>query len=167
MKKRLRASAACVLLSVSVSGCAANSSTPQAELPIERACFVTDEVRVPVLLEVARKPEQRQTGLMARTSLPADQGMMFVYPSTQQPDRGFWMYNTLLELDIAYLNETGTISAIRRMTPCPPAQGFDCPTYPAGVPFTYAVEMNAGFFEKHGVEVGDKLMVQKNQCNPE
>ncbi|MDO3722218.1 DUF192 domain-containing protein [Marinobacter sp. chi1] len=155
------------LLFASVSGCAANSGIPQPELPTKQACFVGAGESVPVMLEVARKPEHRQKGLMGRQELPENHGMLFVYPELQKPERGFWMRNTLLTLDIAYISKAGVIGSIRRMEPCSAHDAASCPTYPAGVPFTYAIEMNAGFFEENGLKVGDKLMVGEEQCGPQ
>ena len=67
-----------------------------------------------------------------------DAGMLFKYREPRSASHGFWMYKTLIPLDIAYLNEDGKIGSIRKMVPCPSASGSGCPTYPAGVPFIEA-----------------------------
>ena len=56
------------------------------------------------------------------------------------------------------------IGSIRQMVPCASASGGDCPTYPAGVPFIQAVEMNAGFFQKHEIRTGDRLFLGNGNC---
>lgn len=146
------------------TACAADSSIPQPRLPQVAACFMTENGAVPVTLEVAREFSQRQAGLMGRESLQEDEGMLFQYPELQGPDRGFWMYKTLLDLDIAYLDEQGKIGSIRQMAPCATGSTGGCPSYPAGVAFQYAVEMNQNFFSDHGIDVGDRLMTGKEQC---
>ncbi|MDX1475263.1 MAG: DUF192 domain-containing protein, partial [Reinekea sp.] len=122
------------------------------------ACFEASEGRkVAVTLEVARNPEERQRGLMGRTQLAKHHGMLFIYPALNGPERGFWMYNTQIPLDIAYLNNQREIASIRSMSPCQSDVRSDCPNYPAGVPFRYAVEMNQGFFENMQLSIGDTL----------
>ncbi len=131
-----------------------------AELPKIEACFVNSasESGVTVTLEVAREPAERRKGLMGRESLAQRHGMLFIYPELNQPERGFWMYKTLMPLDIAYLGSNGQIASIRTMSPCPADNGYDCPNYPAGVPFMFAVEMREGFYSDHNLAVGDRLI---------
>ena len=139
------------------SACVADASPPQPRLPEIKGCFITEHQTVPVTLEVAETFRQRQFGLMARNNLAPYAGMWFQYPEPQGPDRGFWMYRTILELDIAYLDETGIVGSIRSMEPCPASRPGDCPSYPAGVEFSSAVEMNRGFFTEHGIGIGDRM----------
>ncbi len=147
------------------SACAADTSVPQPRLSEVVACFVTENGPVPVTLEVAREFSQRQSGLMGRESLNDDEGMLFKYSNLQSPDRGFWMYKTQLDLDIAYLDEHGQIASIRQMAPCVTGSASSCPSYPAGVAFQSAVEMNQDFFSDHGIEVGDRLMTGPEHCS--
>ena len=113
----------------------------------------TFEMRV----ELAESEAQRTHGLMERSSLPADAGMLFVYPDAQDPDYGFWMYRTLIPLDIAFLDEEGRIVAIRSMEPCTSVYVRQCPSYEPGVPYASALEVNRGFFEERGVGIGDRV----------
>jgi len=123
------------------------------------ACFLTGPGKsVVVMLEVARTPAVRRQGLMGRDQLPADHGMLFIYPSVNDPQRGFWMHNTLIPLDIAYLDANQKIVSIRTMKPCRSAKRSDCPVYPAGVAFQYAVEMNTGYFEQNRINTGHRLV---------
>lgn len=137
----------------------ANSS-----LATTRACFASQHNSIPVLLEIARTPAQRRHGLMERESLDSHAGMLFVYPEFRPPEHGFWMYNTRIPLDIAYLDDKGRIVSIRTMEPCPSEQGSQCPSYPAGTRFIQAVEMNAGFFSGNGIGVGDQLVTGNADC---
>lgn len=147
-----------------LQACSAGVASPQGALPVIRACFLARGGSVPVELEVARTPEQRRKGLMGRSALAPNAGMLFQYRAPRSADHGFWMYQTLIPLDIAYLDQAGRIVSIRRMVPCASASGSGCPTYPAGEPFMQAVEMNAGFFREHGIERGDRLQTGQPNC---
>ncbi|PAV26395.1 hypothetical protein CF392_06060 [Tamilnaduibacter salinus] len=133
------------------------AGAPQ-HLPRQPACLVTSDHMIPIQVEVAMSPDERQIGLMERPFLPATAGMLFRYPESQAATRGFWMYRTRLPLDIAYLNEAGVIVSLHQMTPCPPKKGRRCPRYPSGRPFSAVLEMNEGFFGAHEVDVGDQLL---------
>jgi uncharacterized membrane protein (UPF0127 family) len=150
---------ACLLF----SGCLAALPGEKA-LPVADACLLAPERSLPITLEIAESPGERRRGLMERESLPAEVGMLFVYDSPRDPDQGFWMYRTLIPLDIAYLDSNGIIRAIRAMEPCPAGQGRDCPVYTAGVSFSRALEMNQGYFESKGVTTGDRLSMDPSDC---
>lgn len=114
---------------------------------------------IPLRVELAVKPEQKSMGLMERRHLDDNAGMLFVYDSTQPPDAGFWMYRTRIPLDIAFADSTGVIRSIRSMIPCPTTLAQGCPTYTPDVPYQYALEVNAGYFTRHGVAVGNTLVL--------
>ena len=154
----IRGGAMVVLL---LGGCSAMASAP---LPTTDACLIAGNREVPITVELARTPEQRSKGLMGRTELAGNAGMLFIYASPRRPDQGFWMYRTLIPLDIAYLDENGVIGAIVAMAPCPSERGSECPSYPAGVPYSLALEMNQGFFEAHDISVGDRLEWAPDAC---
>jgi len=132
--------------------------------PLAQACLISAEQAIPITIEVARTPAERSRGLMEREWLAPEAGMLFVYRSQRRADDSFWMYQTLIPLDIAYLDRKGTILTIRQMTPCPADLGRDCPTYAAGVPYYLALEMNLGYFERHGFEPGDRLSLDPSDC---
>lgn len=152
-----------VTMTLLFSGCLA-AFPDNASLPIEQACLISAEQAVPITLEIAKSPNERSRGLMARERLAPDAGMLFVYNNPRGADHGFWMYRTLIPLDIAYLDRNGIIRSIRQMAPCPAEKGRDCPTYPAGVPFYLALEMNQNFFESRGIAVGDRLSRESSDC---
>lgn len=89
--------------------------------------------------EIAADPDTRRVGLMHRPSLPADAGMLFVYPD--DTDGGFWMKNTLIPLTIAFATADGEIVAVLDMEPC---EADPCPTYRPGASYRMALEVNAG-----------------------
>lgn len=152
-----------VCLALLFSGCLA-ALPDNDDLPVEKACLISAGQAVPITVEVARTPAERSRGLMDRERLAPNAGMLFFYNNQRRADHGFWMYRTLIPLDIAYLDRDGTIGAIRPMVPCPSDQGRDCPTYEAGVPFYRALEMNLGYFESQGIGVGDRLSLNASDC---
>lgn len=111
-----------------------------------------DGTRHRLAVLVARTTDERTHGLMEVPELPDGTGMWFVY----EEDRtgGFWMKNTLVPLDIAYVQADGRIGDIERMTPC---TTDPCPTYPPEGSYRTALEVPAGWFEEQGIEVGDEV----------
>jgi uncharacterized protein len=118
----------------------------------------SDTIRL--VVELAASGEQKTTGLMERRQLADTAGMLFVYDSLQPPDAGFWMYRTRIPLDIAYADASGRIRSIQHMVPCETTMPQGCPTYPPGVPYQYALEVNGGFFARRGVVLGDSIGVR-------
>jgi len=142
-----------------LGGCAFVGSSGGQRLPSVPAAFVTDSGTTEVTVEIARRSEERQIGLMDRTEMPENHGMLFVYDSPRPPHSGFWMHRTLIPLDIAYMDENNVILNIQQMKPCPSFLAIRCPTYYADVSYTNVVEMNEGFFRAHNISVGDRLEV--------
>jgi uncharacterized protein len=112
--------------------------------------------------EIAATRDQRAYGLMERASLPAEHGMLFTYSQPQDPRAGFWMYRTLIPLDIAFLDETGQIQVILEMEPCESPNPRLCPVYSPGEPWMGALEVNRGFFGHHGIGVGDRVRMPES-----
>lgn len=112
---------------------------------------------VSIRAEIAATGAARGRGLSERRALAEDAGMLFLYAETQAPDAGFWMYRTRIPLDIAFLDGAGRILAIRTMQPCPSAVALECPTFAPGMPYRAALEVNRGFFARHGIAVGDRV----------
>lgn len=105
-------------------------------------------------LELARTPEEQALGLMYRDDLKRNEGMLFLY---EKPGRyGFWMKNTPIPLDIAWLDETGHIMEIQQMQP------FDERLHEPARPAKYVVEFNAGFFARHELGPGARLVWVKS-----
>lgn len=121
------------------------------------ARVITANDTVLLNVELAANEEQRSLGLMERTSLPDGAGMLFLYDSVQDSTASFWMFRTRIPLDIAFIDSTGTIASITRMVPCESINPDFCPTYPAGVRFSHALEVPAGYFERAGIRVGDRV----------
>jgi uncharacterized protein len=100
--------------------------------------------------QVARTDVERQTGLMWRKAMPTNEGMLFIFdaPSMQC----FWMRNTLIPLQTAFLADDGSIVNIVDMKPLDETSRT-CSTKPV----RYVLEMNAGWFAKRGLKAGSKL----------
>lgn len=114
---------------------------------------------IPVSLEHAVTQQQKKQGLMERTSLPDDGGMLFHY---NPPTRiSIWMFNTKIDLSLAYLNQDGIIKEIHELKSYPDVKEpsfFLEKAVTASVPVSYALEMSSRWFTKHGVKVGDQLI---------
>ena len=110
---------------------------------------------VRVHVETADSDTERELGLMGRTSLAPDNGMVFVFGG-DPVTASFWMKDTLIPLSIAFWSADGTIVAIHDMDPCP---ADPCPTFGSPSPYVGALEVNQGFFSEHGVRVGDRIQL--------
>lgn len=126
---------------------------------MERVALCVAGVPRPVRVELAQSEEQRSAGLMGRRELGAYEGMWFKFSEPPPVEVGFYMFRTLIPLDVAFLDQRQRIVAIRTMPPCRSAQPSRCPVYGAGELFFSALEVNAGFFERHGVVEGAKVTV--------
>jgi uncharacterized membrane protein (UPF0127 family) len=154
-----------LLCAISVFGCdKGEHSTPDDSRPVlsfdtARLRLLTRADTLRLVVELAVKPEQHTLGLMERRHLPDSAGMLFLYDATQPDSSAFWMYRTRIPLDIAYIDSAGTIRSILHMEPCQTMLAQGCPTYPAGAPFRAALEMNSGYFSRHSVHVGDRVLL--------
>ncbi|MDD5296420.1 MAG: DUF192 domain-containing protein [Rhodocyclaceae bacterium] len=99
--------------------------------------------------EVMNTPQGREKGLMYRQSMAENHGMVFVFPKADKVC--MWMANTLIPLAVAFLDEKGAILNIEEMQP--QTKDIHCSIRPA----TYALEMNAGWFQRHGIGPGQVL----------
>lgn len=110
----------------------------------------------PIFIELAVTREEQVQGLMFREHLDENAGMLFVF----EEERGlaFWMKNTLIPLDVLYLDANGVIVDIHTMQPCPP-EALQCPNYPSRDEAQYALEINAGRAEELGLEIGETLEI--------
>ncbi len=103
-----------------------------------------------VPVQVRDTPAERERGLMFTDNLPPDEGMLFVFE--RERILSFWMKNTPLPLSVAFIDRAGRILEIKQMQP------MDEETvHRSSGPALYALEMNAGWFQKHGVRVGDEV----------
>jgi len=103
-----------------------------------------------VTAEIADTPQASENGLMFRDSLPEDHGMLFIF---DQPKKAsFWMKNTKIPLSIAYIDSNGKILEIKSMNPLDETIAASNSDEVA-----YALEVNQGWFARHGVSSGTKI----------
>jgi uncharacterized protein len=102
-------------------------------------------------VEIADTDTKRARGLMYRTSLEPESGMLFVF-GTELP-LAFWMKNTLIPLSIAYFDKSRRIVDIQEMVPAVAGELYPA-TYPSKLPAMYALEMPKGWFKKNGIKPG-------------
>ncbi len=138
-----------------MAGCAeAQYASPQGE--------VTFPDRTRVRVDIAATPELTARGLMYRREMGWNDGMVFVFDS--EDIRPFWMKNTLIPLDIIWLDADRRVVFIAHAVP--PCKADPCPSYPPSRPAKYVVEVNAGFAKKHGVTEGDTLVFRNIPLEP-
>lgn len=107
-----------------------------------------------VFVEVPDDLEEHERGLMFRQHLPWSSGMLFGYNS-EEP-RSFWMKNTLIPLDMIFVDDNSEIVHI--IENVPPCEQDPCQSYPSEEPAQYVLEVNAGFVQQNAVQVGDLLV---------
>lgn len=105
--------------------------------------------------KVAASPDERRRGLMQVPELPGGVGMLFLFDGPRTG--GFWMRDTLVPLDIAYVAEDGRIGTILAMDPCTADEPADCPVYTPDQPYHAALEVPQGWFADQGVVTGDQV----------
>ena len=99
-----------------------------------------------VVAEIAATPDERSEGLMYREEVPDGTGILFVFE--QASIQGFWMANTYVALDIAYMDPSYTVVDILQM------KALDTNTYPSTRPAQFALEVREGWFAEHDIRVG-------------
>lgn len=114
------------------------------ELTIE----TSDGARHRFTVELALTPAEMQKGLMYRTELGEEEGMLFFYPSCTPAS--FWMMNTLIPLDMIFIEADGRIARIAKMTV---PETLD--VHESGVPVNGVLEVNGGLTQRLGIEEGD------------
>ncbi len=114
----------------------------------------TDSLIAKFDIEIADDEYETQTGLMNRKSMKNDNAMLFIFPDMQM--RAFYMKNTLIPLDIIYLDNNNTIVSIQEN-----AKPLDESSLPSGTPAQYVLEINGGLSQQLNIEVGDKMSFTK------
>jgi hypothetical protein len=112
------------------------------------------DVKAKIDIEIAETDEQRQQGLMHRAELGERQGMLFLFSS--ETLLSFWMKDTIVSLDMIFVNDGMEIVTIHRDT-----IPYSEQSYVSTKKSRYVVEVNAGFTKKIGITVGDKVFWQR------
>jgi hypothetical protein len=105
-----------------------------------------------VSIELAVTPTSRNQGLMHRTALETDAGMLFIF--VDDKPRTFWMRNTLIPLDIIFLDADGTVQNIEQGQPM-----AEVPGYHSLRAARMVLELEAGWSAEHGLKAGDRIDV--------
>lgn len=112
-----------------------------------RVCFQSSCLKV----EVAQSPSELERGLQYRQSLAKDMGMLFIFP--QNVEAAFWMKNTLIPLDMFWLDQDKKVIYIEKNAA--PCLQEHCPTYGPREVARYVLEANAGFADAYNINIGD------------
>ena len=119
---------------------------------VDRLAIMSDGDEISTYdIEIAETEAQRSAGLMHRTDLPKDRGMLFVFDDVSE--RFFWMKNTPTPLDIIYADRIGKIVHIAENT-----VAFSTNAIPSRFPAKYAFEIHAGLSKQLGISAGDQLV---------
>jgi len=108
-------------------------------------------------VELALTPEDQAQGLMFRESLPERHGMLFVFAETAP--HHFWMKNTMIPLDMVWLDGSGKVLFVSADTP--PCKADPCPTYGPDGPAQSVLEIAGGKAKAEGVTVGTTLGLEE------
>ena len=133
---------------VAIVACSARS-------PGTSVVFTSGTHTLRLRVEVAATPVERQRGLMGRPSIPSGTGMLFDYQG-QTSTGGYWMKDTLVPLDIAFIR-SGRITEIDPMTPC---RADPCPLTVPPKPYDQVVEAPAGTFGPAGIAAGAAVVLE-------
>jgi len=149
MTMRFALTIATALVLASAAACGGDDDSGLATVTIVSS---DDEgARAELTVEVPQTYEEFSRGLMFRESLPEDRGMLFVFGEDTQT--GFWMKDTSIALSIAFIAEDGTILDIQEMEP------LSTEAHQPPGPYRYALEVNQGWFRRHGFGPGDRVEV--------
>jgi uncharacterized membrane protein (UPF0127 family) len=123
---------------------------PSVAQGVEDLTIVTGGGRHVFHVEVARTDDERAKGLMDRSHMPDDRGMLFDFK--QLTPISMWMKNTVMSLDMFFVRADGTISRIAENT-----EPFSTRVIPSGEPVLAVLELNAGAAARIGAKAGDKI----------
>jgi len=118
---------------------------------VNQVCFESNCFDV----EIASTYEERSKGLMFRESLKENQGMLFIFK--EENIYSFWMKNTLIPLDIIWINKDKEVIHIETAQPC---ESDPCPSYSPPVLSLYVLELNANTSKKINLNINDTIEIK-------
>jgi uncharacterized protein len=127
---------------------AASMFTKQGELTFQKK---DGKLIVTIDIEIADNEDKREVGLMGRPVMDENQGMLFILENEQMAT--FWMRNTLIPLDMIFINKVGEIVTI-----CKNTSPFSDQTYSATELSLFVLEVNSGFTDKYNIKAGDSIV---------
>ncbi len=150
----------CTPAPTSLGEAPAEAAAPQADIsPAPQSLPISAEAEIAgqtIQLEVARTPEEQAMGLMYRTSLPGDRGMLFSF----EPPRPvqFWMQHTLIPLDMVFMRDGEVKAIVANAQPC---TSNPCPTYGSRrEAVNQVIELAGGRAAELGLAVGDRITLR-------
>lgn len=114
---------------------------------------------ITIYLEIAKTEKEREYGLMNRTSMPENHGMLFIF--SHPTILRFWMKNTLIPLDMIFLNHHRIVAIFPNIPPCKKDTN-PCPSYGPDVLADEVIELNAGVAKKIAI-INHDIIIFKNQ----
>lgn len=140
-----------LLAGVLVASFAGSVSAGDSQTLRSEKLAITSSAKVHVFdAEIAATDAERAQGLMFRTKMPSDHGMLFIFDG--EGDRYFWMKNTPLPLDIIFIDASGKIVSIAANT-----VPYSEKVIPSGAPARFVFEINAGLSAELGLKSGDRV----------
>jgi uncharacterized membrane protein (UPF0127 family) len=136
------------LLLILLAACTTSGTDPTVTI-------ITADQEHHVSVELAQSSSEQAQGLMHRTTLEKDAGMYFVF--NQEAPRSFWMKNTLIPLDILFIDADGIIVDIQYATPCVTET---CATYSSRSPAQYVLEVNGNYTKEKEIKIGDSVYLK-------
>ena len=111
-----------------------------------------------ITCEIAQTPKERSYGLMNREELPMDRGMLFVFDNPQ--NLSFWMKNTLIPLDIIFIDENKIILNVEEADVEPGVPANNLTRYHSAGPAKWVVEINQGLSASNGIKTGTPIIIE-------
>lgn len=108
-------------------------------------------------VKIADEPSEWQKGLMFVESMPKNEGMLFVF--NDSAPRTFWMKNTLIPLDMVFVDENFVVVDVKENIP--PCEADPCETYPSEPDSKFVIELNAGSAKEYDISVGDIMRMMR------
>ena len=156
-RKNILAVAALLLTITAVSNLGNRPEVPENRSGEDKVnvTFQTGSPRSWAVLEVANNETEKEEGLMNRTELGKHEGMLFNY--SRENIRGFWMKNTLIPLDMIFIDSDKEVINVETAYPEPNTSEENLEIYRSAKPAQYVIEVNAGFAENHSIKKGTKV----------
>ncbi len=144
-----------ILLPLALAASCSDADTPRLpDAPTAKVTIESGGKTATLTVEIAATEAQREQGLMLRQQMDEDRGMLFLFPA--DTTIGFWMKNTYIPLDIAYISAVGTVLDVHAAKPLD-----ETIIKPAG-PYRYTIEVNEGWFARHGLGQGATVHLPAN-----
>jgi uncharacterized membrane protein (UPF0127 family) len=144
-----------LLLIAAGAACADEPTQAQPKLPTETLSIISDDGKTHVFtVELPVTAQQQDTGEMFRTSIPADTGMLFMWPQPQVAE--MWMENCPVPEDMVFIGADGTIKSIAENT-----VPYSLKNVSSGVPVMATLELQGGITAAEDINVGDKVIAKQ------